>query len=387
MGMKRVMRAGLIFAGVFLSGGLGDGQAVTAGLAAHWTFDPSGSLADAVGGNTLTKSGAGAVVPTTGMFGGAVDLDGTDDYLSAASSAGLNVGTGSFTVALWVRPSNTASVRAVNKWDGANQQGWLMDIHTTSGGAAAAGFLRFRLDSDLAPNAAAQNIEYSVDAGLGSGTWKHIAATIDTTANQLKLYVNGSQVGVTQTVPDTVLTLDNSSALGVGTIPSSLGKYFNGDIDDLRLYKAALTAAEVRTLVATAPPVLVSPPGVGVFQVTLDWAAVPGAVSYQPYISTTSGSGYTAYGAPVTGTTVTVSGLNPTPYFFVVTALNGVLPSVNSNEVTATPMLPVPRTEDHDEGTFGDRCACGSTVTPSLPFAAVAALLLAGAFRRRRLSF
>ncbi len=386
--MKRVIRTAWFSAGLLaavLAGGRGEGQAVTAGLAAYWSFDPSGSLADGVGGNTLTKNGTGALVPAPGMFGYGIDLDGSDDYLSAPSSASLNVGTGSFTVALWVRPASTASVRAVNKWDGPNQQGWLMDIHTTSGGAAAPNFLRFRLDSDLAPNAAAQNIEYSVDAGIGTGTWKHIAATIDTTANQLKLYVNGTQVGTTQTVPDTVLTLDNTASLGVGTIASSLGKYYNGDMDEIRLYKAALTQAEIRTLAATAPPVVADPPAADISQVTLSWAAVAGALDYQVYVSTTPGAGYVAAGLPVTGTTATVTGLtNGTTYYFVVTADNGILESANSNEVIGIPVLPPPRLKDHDEGTFGDNCACGATSLASPPLAALAAaLLLALGWRRR----
>ena len=384
--MKRTIKAWVFLAGalgVLLAGGRGDGQAVTAGLVRHWSLDTIGSLTDSVAADPLTNNGG--AVATTGMFGGAVDLDGTNDYLSAADSTALDFGTGSFTVALWVRPASTTSqYRVINKWNTANQQGWLMDINTTTGGGASAGALRFRVDSDVDP-ANAQSVEVAAPNALGTGTgWRHLAAVVDTTGDRVTIYVNGNQVGTTQTGMTTLGDVSNAAPLHVGPLPTQTERSFNGDVDEIRLYNVALTEAQVRTLVATAPPVLVDPPATGVFEVTLSWAAVPGATSYQPYLSQTSGSGYVAVGSPVTGTSVTLGGLDATPYFFVVTALNGVRPSVNSNQVTATPQLPVPRTNDHEEGTLGDNCSCGSTVPGPLPAAALAALVLAVLARRRR---
>ncbi len=382
--MNRVIRVSLFIVGVLAAGASGHGQAVVAGLTAYWSLDTLGSLTDSVNGLAFTNNGGATAA--AGMFGNAVRLDGTNDSLTAADAPSLNFGTGSFTVALWVRPANTSSVRLVNKWDGSAQQGWLMDIHSGVGGAAAVGALRIRLDSNAAANnTGVDNIDYSTAAALGSGAWKHIAATVDTTANELKLYVDGTQVGTTQTVPDTLGSLSNTFQLAVGTIPTAAGKYTNGDVDEIRLYNAALTLAQVRTLVATAPPVVADPPAADISQVTLTWAAVAGALDYQVYVSTTPGTGYVAAGGPVTGTTATVTGLtNGTTYYFVVTADNGVLESVNSNEVIGVPVLPAPRLKDHDEGTFGDDCACGSSVRSSVPGAGLAALLVLLAARRRR---
>jgi uncharacterized protein (TIGR03382 family) len=383
--MKRTFKGVAVLAGglgMLLAGGRGDGQAVTAGLVRHWSLDAIGSLTDAVAADPLTNNGGATA--TAGMFGNAVDLDGSNDSLTAADSAALDFGTGSFTVAVWVRPSNTNSARVINKWHSANAQGWLMDVHTTTGGTAAAGAVRFRIDPD---GSGTQGVDLVAANALGSGTgWRHLAAVVDTAGDRITLYVNGTAVATTTTGVSALTAVDNDAPLSVGLIPTTTDKRLNGDVDEIRLYTSALTAAQVRTLVATAPPVLVDPPATGVFEVTLTWAAVPGATSYQPYISQTSGSGYVAVGAPVTGTSVTLGGLNPTPYFFVVTALNGVLPSLNSNQVTATPQLPVPRTKDHDEGTFDDNCSCGAAVPGPLPGAALAAFVLAVLGRRRRSS-
>lgn len=97
-----------------------------------------------------------------------------------------------------------------------------------------------------------------------------------------------------------------------------------------------------------AAPILVSAtPGNG--QVTIAWTAVSGAAYYNIYWSTTYGV------TPVTGTLITdvaagattpsftQQGLsNGTAYYYVVTAVNGGGgESGASNEISATPMLPV----------------------------------------------
>jgi len=76
----------------------------------------------------------------------------------------------------------------------------------------------------------------------------------------------------------------------------------------------------------------------GVTQVVLTWNASLGATLYTPCWSTTSGGPYTCLSPSIPGLTYTKTGLtNGTPYYFVVQAANGIGPSPNSVEVTATP--------------------------------------------------
>lgn len=71
--------------------------------------------------------------------------------------------------------------------------------------------------------------------------------------------------------------------------------------------------------------------------VSLSWTGSGGATSYNVKRSTVSGGPYTTVGSP-TGTTFTDSGLtNGTTYFYVVTAVNSVGESGNSNQASATP--------------------------------------------------
>ena len=88
----------------------------------------------------------------------------------------------------------------------------------------------------------------------------------------------------------------------------------------------------------SAPTGVIATAGNG--QVTMAWAAVPGATSYNIYWSTTPGV-TTTNGTKITGVTnpYTTSGLiNGTPYYCIVTAVNSQGESSASTQVSATPV-------------------------------------------------
>src|SRR5262245_12347223 len=93
---------------------------------------------------------------------------------------------------------------------------------------------------------------------------------------------------------------------------------------------------------ATAPS---APTGLaataGNAQVSLSWTASAGATTYKVKRSTTAGGPYAEIQAGVTATRFTNTGLtNGTAYFYVVTAVNNVGESGNSNQASATPTPP-----------------------------------------------
>jgi cellulose 1,4-beta-cellobiosidase len=88
--------------------------------------------------------------------------------------------------------------------------------------------------------------------------------------------------------------------------------------------------------VPPAPTGLAATAGSG--QVQLGWNASAGATGYNVKRSTTNGGPYANVATGVTATSYTNTGLvNGTPYFYVVTAVNGSGESPISNQATATP--------------------------------------------------
>ena len=93
--------------------------------------------------------------------------------------------------------------------------------------------------------------------------------------------------------------------------------------------------------VAPAAPVIVATAANG--SVTLDWAAVTGAVSYTVARSQTTGTGYSTIGTVTTGTTFTDGNVvNGVTYYYVVKASNGSCSSGNSNETWTSPACTPP---------------------------------------------
>ena len=97
-------------------------------------------------------------------------------------------------------------------------------------------------------------------AQLADNTWVHLAETYD--GSTLRFYVNGTQVS---SVARTGSILTSTNPLQIGS-DSIYGQYFNGLIDEVRIYNIALSAAQIQTDMATPiggsdpPPPDTTPP-------------------------------------------------------------------------------------------------------------------------------
>lgn len=356
---------------------------VTSGRVAYWLMDSvSGTTTPGVPSDAALINGAAL---GAGRFSGGIALDGTNDYLQVPDHPALNFGTGSFTVALWFRPTTNDSKRLINKWDGPAQQGWLLDVHSGSGGASQPGALRFRIDDSTTSNAAADNLEVVRDVDLETrlNLWSHAAVVVNRSSapGTVSVYFNGNLIGGAASLPSGFGSVTNTFALGVGTIPTALGRYFAGGVDEVALYNRALSLEEIRTLIRPLPPENLSASAggsPGAPSATLSWDAAPGADTYdvyrsigggtpEPIATGLTGTSYTDSSLPVSGDPYTVE--------YTVRGVN-FFPSVDSIPAAVTIQPPPARIGDHTEGLFDERCSCGSA---GLGPAGPAAALVAGA--------
>jgi hypothetical protein len=99
--------------------------------------------------------------------------------------------------------------------------------------------------------------------------WHHVAVVINGTSRTMQLYLDGAVVvsGTTNTLPS---NLGNTTQnwLGRSQYPDP---YFNGSLDDFRIYSRALSSAEVAWLAEQTPVIDMNTDGVINFK---DYAAV-----------------------------------------------------------------------------------------------------------------
>jgi RHS repeat-associated protein len=199
----------------------------SADLVGYWKFDEGGGLTtgDSSGngnGGTLQNGPAW----TTGKINGALNFDGLDDYVQVGPAARL-VMTNSMTIGAWVYPTATGSGIVVNK-EGEYE-------------IAIAGTVQWAI-ANTVPGWAWINTGYVVSLNQ----WTHIALVYDGTA--VKTYANGALVHTYAASGPISQTTNDFRIGGRQCCP----QFFQGRLDEVRVYNRALSATEIQTL-ANAP--------------------------------------------------------------------------------------------------------------------------------------
>lgn len=229
--------------GVFLPSGA-RAQDITSGLAGHWTFDQgSGTTAnDAAGTNNGTLTGGPAWV--AGQSGKALDFDGVDDFVSYP--ANIEFDNGDFTIAGWFKRNGTESgpesgnfAIFAQRTEATGNGNPVVALFGRSGGT---GFPAVQIRD----NAGAAVTLAGVSA-VDDGVWNHVAAV--KTGIDIKLYVNGALNSTASHSLsgdfDAGATLRLIGKNRYGTVDQS---FSNGLIDDVRVYKRALSDADMASL-------------------------------------------------------------------------------------------------------------------------------------------
>lgn len=175
-----------------------------------------------------------------------IDLEaGSSQCLSRADEALLSI-TGNMTIECWVRfeslPSSPNSMAFVTKRtvSGGNRS-FVFNL-TNSGGT-------YYLTLLISANGSTFSTS-SVTWTPSTGVWYHVAA-VYSTAGTVNFYVNGSAQGAQQTGANTSI-FDGTATFAIGADfdGGSAGEFFDGLIDDVRLWSTTRTATEILTYYA-----------------------------------------------------------------------------------------------------------------------------------------
>jgi PKD repeat protein len=203
-----------------------------AGLVAGWSFDEgTGTLARDSSSNANSGTlGGGVAWTAAGRYGGALTFDGVDDWVTVPDSASLDL-AGPMTMTAWVRPTTLGPWRQVLLKE--STSGLTYALYATNANAN-------RPNAHLSIGGVDR--EAAGTSAIATNTWTHLAATYNGSA--IRLYVNGTLV---RTVNRTGAVALSDGPLRIGG-NSVWGEWFAGQLDDVRVYNRALSAAEVTTV-------------------------------------------------------------------------------------------------------------------------------------------
>jgi len=139
-------------------------------------------------------------------------------------------------------------INVINGWSEATLMGWIKIDPSAAGTQIIMGQNAFYLQLNTDKSITAYGNGYTTTDGVAQNTnqWVHIAATYSNFNNNIKLYINGKNVS--NTTVSGSLPADTSS-LTLGRQPNTNSKYFNGFLDEVRIFFKALSNNEIEKLV------------------------------------------------------------------------------------------------------------------------------------------
>ncbi|GKS64187.1 hypothetical protein YTPLAS72_14910 [Nitrospira sp.] len=218
---------------------------ISTGLLGQWTFDANAT--DSSGNSndgTLTNGASIDTTTSTNIVGtGKLSLDGVNDYVNLtpnlANFGALTQGT----ISAWVKTTSTSGVIFSSN-----------DIADAASGTALwinsgkLGFAVYENNTAL--------LEVTTTASINDGSWHLVTVTNGTSGN--KLYIDGVQAAVTYNTGSSATNrffddVTGEDTLYIGRDQRSGGStYFNGNIDDVRVYNRVLTSGDVAQLYTTS---------------------------------------------------------------------------------------------------------------------------------------
>jgi len=186
-----------------------------------------------------TSAGSVKVNANTAWYNGregkqnySLNFDGDDDYVNIADYP--QIGSDDFSISVWFKTSvSNLAQGLVRKWV-TGQKEWFLSLAATRG-------IYFSLSSD----GSAQTWYGYEDTTRADGNWHNVVITKSGT--NVNFYMDSSLASFDTTggsVPTTVYNGTENTKIGIG--PDS-PYYFNGQIDEVKIFNYALTADQIKT--------------------------------------------------------------------------------------------------------------------------------------------
>ncbi|MGJ8684290.1 MAG: GEVED domain-containing protein [Nonlabens sp.] len=158
-----------------------------------------------------------------------IDFDGRNDYIQTTNS--VTSGLTHMTMMGWIMK------------EGGNNPFIMGELQS---------FMRLRNDNTFFARIRNNNGgDYTInsDTAIENDKWYHVAVTFDTTNKEIFLYLNGVEVGSNTSIATDPIKSELTEKFTVGNVPQfvgTAGTYFNGGIDEVKIFDKALTPVQLR---------------------------------------------------------------------------------------------------------------------------------------------
>ncbi|WP_179276923.1 LamG-like jellyroll fold domain-containing protein [Actinoplanes regularis] len=237
------------------------------GPAGHWTFGEADGTTTATDisnhGNTLTLGGGATRSTGRSGDGTALSLNGTSGFAAKSTPATYpHPDTGA---TMTMRTDSTFTVTARVKLTATGGTG--QRVAVAQGGSRTSAFTlgysagdnKWRFAMAGTDTDGVAYVQALSTATATAGKWVHLAGVYDSSTKKLTLYVNG----VAQ--PTATLTggFNAAGALTIGKskVSGADSGFFNGDVDDVRVYAFAEAAAKLADMALPMQPAISFPNG------------------------------------------------------------------------------------------------------------------------------
>ncbi len=197
------------------------------GLVGYWPMDEgSGGIAyDSSGNNnngTWNGTGTHYDVGKVGSYAGKFNGSATSDYINITSSASLALpGTGDESISLWIKHNGSTYLLAASSWEYRLFQSSWLTVDTLN------------------------NYHYLNFPSISDNNWHFL--TYIKSGNTISLYRDGIKTGEIA-LPANPRAIDGTWWFGQACSGSCGGLFYTGLLDDIKMFKRALTADEILSM-------------------------------------------------------------------------------------------------------------------------------------------
>jgi len=197
---------------------------LTNGLVGWWNFN--GNTNDASGNaNNGVNNGATLTAGQNGQANGAYSFSGSANYIDLLNPTVFPSGTSARSMCTWAKTNATTGYS------------WIFAYGTANNNAAM--FLGNN-GTQLLGGSYGASSDITIDNFWTAGTWRQLCLTFD--GATATLYADGAQLS-SRTAPWNL----TRAVAAIGRQVNN-GEYWNGSIDDVRLYNRALSSSEIQAL-------------------------------------------------------------------------------------------------------------------------------------------